>query len=64
MGHKIINDNGNTCKRKEHTSNSGLSSKMGRVTEVSSLCLDCKKEETTRREISKHAYGVSRKMIL
>ena len=56
MGHTMMHGNGNTCKkgreeeRERHTSNSGLSSNIGRVVDVSSLCLDCKKEKTKGRE--------------
>ena len=56
MGHTIMHGNGNTCKkgreeeRERHTSNSGLSSNIGRVVDVSSLCLDYKKEKTKGRE--------------
>ena len=37
-------------ERERHTSNSGLSSNIGRVVDVSSLCLDYKKEKTKGRE--------------
>lgn len=55
-------------RRERHTSNSGSLNNMGRVPDVSSLCLDCKKKggggRDRRKEISKHVYGVSRKKAL
>ena len=39
--HTRTHGNANACKGKECISNSGSSSNMGRVVEVSSLCLDC-----------------------
>ena len=36
-------------KRMRHNSNSGLSSNIGWVIDVFSLCLDCKRKEKTRR---------------
>ena len=38
--HMATCGNENVCEGKEYNSNSGSSSNMGRVTKVSSLCLD------------------------
>ena len=62
--HVVTCDIGNACKRKEYTSNLSLSSKMGWVAEVSSLCLDCQKKKKKGNEISKHAYGISLRKAL
>ena len=67
MGQSMTHGMGNMCKRGKrrkgkrgrHTSNSGLSSNIGRVIDLS-LCLDCQKKkgnESTR-------IGVSRKKTL
>ena len=60
----MMRGKGNMCKRGKrrkgkrggHTSNLGSSSNIGRVTDVSSLCLNCKRKEKTRRRKGVNKY--------
>ena len=56
--HMATHGDEDVCKGNECASNLGLSNNMGRVAEVSSLCLDCqgrrKKKKEKKRGISMH----------
>ena len=57
--HMTTRGNKNACREKECTSNSGLSSKMGWVAKVSSLCLDCQEIIIKKGEMHKYICRVS-----
>ena len=65
--HTTTRGNANSCKGKECILNSGSSSNIGQVVEVSSLCLDCqgreKKKKKDWREMNEYTCGVSRREV-